>query len=110
MEGIFIVKNELKEKVGMLLIDFGIMPTLQGFYYILDAVDMFEINKNAMEIYEEISKKNNKTLKNVEHSIRYALKKIDYEKARAYFGDIDKLNSIQLISILAWKEKMNGEL
>lgn len=108
--GIYILKNEIKEKVGSLLINFGITPTLQGFYYILDAVDIFEKNKNGMEIYEELSEKNGKSLRNIEHCIRYAFSKMDCEKAKKYFGEIDKLNNMQLISILAWKEKGNEVL
>lgn len=96
--------NELKDKVGDLLIGFGITPALKGFYYILDAVEIFKENPKikAMDMYEVISIRHNTEASRVERSIRHAFSKVsEYDKVN-YFGDV-KYSNMGYISIIAWK-------
>lgn len=98
--------NEFKDKIGNLLIGWGITPNLKGFYYILDAVEVFSENPNikALDMQELIAIRHNTEANMVEISIRYAFSKIsEYDKVN-YFGDV-KYSNMGYISIIAWKER-----
>lgn len=98
------IGNKLKDKVVDLLIGFGITPSLKGFYYILDAVEVFIDNPNIkfMDMYEVIAIRHNTEARRVERSIRHAFSKIsEYDKVY-YFGDV-KYSNTGYISIIAWK-------
>lgn len=102
--------NELKDRVGNLLISFGVTPALKGFYYILDAVEIFVDNPSikTMDMYEVIAIRHNTESKRVNRSLVHAFSKIsEYHKA-SYFGDI-KYSNMGYISIIAWKERLNYE-
>lgn len=102
--------NALKDRVGDLLISFGVTPALKGFYYILDAVEIYIGNPGikAMDMYEVIAIRHNTEAARVDRSLRHAFSKIsEYHKA-SYFGDV-KYTNIGYISIIAWKERVNHE-
>ena len=102
--------NALKDKVGDLLISFGVTPALKGFYYILDAVEIYIGNPGikAMDMYEVIAIRHNTEAGRVDRSLRHAFSKIsEYHKA-SYFGDV-KYTNMGYISIIAWKERVNHE-
>lgn len=104
------MNNELKDKVGDLLISWGVTPSLKGFYYILDAVDIFANNPEikAMDMLEVIAIRHNTESKRVERSLRHAFSKIsEYHKVN-FFGDV-KYSNMGYISILAWKVRINHE-
>lgn len=61
-----------------LLMRIGISSNMNGFHYILEAVDIIEkqkIHTNMAHIYKMISKKYNNTCSGAERAIRYALGK-----------------------------------
>ena len=98
--------NEFKDKIGNLLIGWGITPNLKGFYYILEAVEIFSNNPNikASDMQEVIAIRHNTVANRVERSIRHAFSKIsEYDKVN-YFGDV-KYSNMGYISIIAWKER-----
>ena len=98
--------NEFKDKIGNLLIGWGITPINNGFYYIIDAVEMFKENPNvkAMEVYKALAEKCGSTSDRVNRCIRHAFSKIsEYDKVN-YFGDV-KYSNMGYISIIAWKER-----
>lgn len=100
------IGNKLKDKVVDLLIGFGITPSLKGFYYILDAVEVFIDNPNIkfMDMYEVIANRHSTVKSRVERCIRHAFSKIsEYDKVN-YFGDA-AYSSTSYISIIAWKIK-----
>ena len=100
--------NEFKDKIGNLLIGWGITPNLKGFYYILDAVEVFSENPNikASDMQEIIAIRHNTESNLVERSLRHAFSKIsEYDKVN-YFGDV-KYSNMGYISIIAWKERCN---
>ena len=104
------MSNELKDRVGYLLISFGVTPALKGFYYILDAVEIVANNQNikTMDMYEIIAIRHNTEACRVDRSLRHAFSKIsEYHKAN-YFGDV-KYSNMGYISIIAWKERLNRE-
>ena len=104
------MRNELKDKVGTLLIHLGITPSIKGFYYILDAVDIFANNPSmkAKDIFEIIAIRHDTTYARVERALRFAFLKMNEEKTIEYFGSSDYA-SMGFISIIAWKEGMNNE-
>ena len=98
--------NEFKDKIGNLLIGWGITPNLKGFYYILDAVEthMELPDIQAGTLYQLIAEKHDTDWRRVERSIRHAFSKIsEYDKVN-YFGDV-KYSNMGYISIIAWKER-----
>lgn len=102
--------NSLKDRVGDLLISFGVTPALKGFYYILDAVEIYTANPGikTMDMYEVIAIRHNTEAGRVDRSLRYAFSKIsEYHKA-SYFGDV-KHSNVGYISIIAWKERVKHE-
>ena len=102
--------NALKDRVRDSLIELGVTPALKGFYYILDAVEIYTDNPGikAMDMYEVIAIRHNTEAKRVDRSLRHAFSKIsEYHKAN-YFGDI-KYSNMGYISIIAWKERLNNE-
>lgn len=103
------MRNELKDKVGDLLINLGIAPSIKGFYYILDAVEIFTKNPatKSKDILEIIAIRHNATSARVERALRFAFLKMDEEKAIEYFGS-NNYASMGYISIIAWKEGMNN--
>lgn len=104
------MSNALKDRIGDLLISFGVTPALKGFYYILDAVEIFISNPEikAMDMYEVIAIRHTTESHRVNKSIDRAFSKIsEYHKAN-YFGDI-KYSNMGYISIIAWKERANHE-
>jgi type I site-specific restriction-modification system R (restriction) subunit len=93
----------LKERTYDALIDFGIDPSKKGFNYIVDAVELFDPDKKACEMYEEIAKLHATSAANVERAMRYAFSSMDYksEMVKEFFGK--KFTNIGYISILRWK-------
>ena len=94
--------NELEKKIGNVLITLGITPTLKGFYYILDAVTMFDVDERAMQLYEKVAIKNETETDNVVRNIKYSFSKMNREKRIEYFGAIKHCSD--LISVIAWRE------
>lgn len=102
--------NALKDRVGDLLVELGVTPALKGFYYILDAVEIYTGNPGikAMDMYEVIAIRHNTEASRVNKSIMHAFSKIsEYHKAN-YFGDV-KYSNMGYIIIIAWKERINRE-
>ena len=95
--------DEQKRKIGDVLIALGITPTLKGFYYILDAVTMFDVEEKAMELYEKVAIKNETETDNVVRNIKYSFSKMNKEKRLEYFGAIKHCSD--LISVIDWREK-----
>lgn len=93
----------LREKTYDALMEFGILPTVNGFNYIIDAVEMFDPDMKATELYEEVARENNTTATKVERSMRYAFTRMDYKDAmiQDFFGK--KFTTFGYISILHWK-------
>lgn len=106
------MKNcSMEQRVGELLINFGIAPSLKGFQYIIDAVCLWDGEKTGEVIYMEIAKKRECRADSVERAIRNAFRKLDFDnpEIRAYFGNIKRMN-VELISLIAWKLSMEAEV
>lgn len=102
--------NKLKDRVGDVLIGLGVTPALKGFFYILDAVEIFSNNPNikTMDILEVIAIRHNTEAGRVDRSMRHAFSKISDANKKEYFGDI-KYSNMGYISIIAWKDRINHE-
>lgn len=98
------MNSETKARIGNLLIDFGIAPSLLGFYYIIEAVEIYNMAKSITKIYEEIAIKYNTNKGNVERSIRHAFDKVNENARKTYFKGVAHKNA-EYISMLAWNEK-----
>jgi hypothetical protein len=64
------------------LINLGIYPNLQGFYYILEAVEIMQNTKEhikTMDIYELVAKVYNKSITQIERNIRHVIE-VAYKK------------------------------
>lgn len=98
------MNSETKTRIGNLLIDFGIAPSALGFYYIIEAVEIYNIGKSITKIYEEIAIKYNTNKANVESCIRHAFDKVNQDVRATYFKGVEHRNA-EYISIIAWNEK-----
>lgn len=93
----------LEDKVYETLLEFGIKPHLNGFRYIINAVENYEVDIKAMELYNIVARNFETTPKRVERAIRHAFSTMDFksENVQEFFGK--KFTNIGYISILKWK-------
>lgn len=98
----------MEKKVANALMAMGLLPNLNGFSYIMDAVCMVadDISKpvKVREIYDSVGKKHNVKAANVERNIRFCVSKILHERndfCMKYIGDYKYLTNSQFISIFA---------
>lgn len=94
----------LREKTYDALIAFGVNPRSHGLYYIIEAVEMFEPELKAMELYRLIGQRHGKTPELIERAIRYSFNQMDFksEEVGEFFGG-KKFTNIGYISILHFK-------
>jgi len=81
------VERRRKMNTREQLINLGIYPNLQGFYFTLEAVEIIQKSKErlkTMDIYKQVAKKYNKTAMQVERNIRHVIE-VAYSK-----GTIDE--------------------
>lgn len=104
--------NTIEERIGDLLISFGIYPNLHGFYYIIDFVKIYSSgNQKSAYIYAQIAKRHDTTAAGVERCIRHAFSKLNFEKEDVvqFFGE-RQLSNTEYINIIVWKLKKEGDV
>ena len=103
------MNNELRQRVGDLLIDFGISPSYTGFNFIIDSVEIFAENPNikGQDIYEILAIRYKCTSSYVHKSIINAFSKLSEHHKISYFGNI-KYSNMGYISTMAWKERLRN--
>lgn len=82
-------------KAEQLLIELGIYPSLRGFKYICEALEMLKSGEyQVTELYRKIGEHHNSPDYTVERNIRCALSKINYEKPIAvkYLSECPRTN------------------
>ena len=78
-----LIEKSLEQRVGELLIQWGIAPSLKGFHCIIDAVCLWDGQKGAIEIYWDVADKQGETKAAVERAIRTAFSKLDMSKKKS---------------------------
>lgn len=104
--------NRVEERIGDLLISFGISPSLHGFYYIIDFVKIYSEEKQKITaVYAQIAKRHDTTASRVERCIRHAFSRLDFENEEVvkFFGD-KKMTNADYISIISWKLKKEEDI
>lgn len=95
----------MEKKNVKILLDVGLPRNLKGFDYIVDAISIIDrdglSDMKWVALYYEIGKKYDRSDKQVERSIRYALwcirdKPADYDIAEKYFGFVNCTNAATL--------------
>lgn len=101
---VHMAEKSIKEKAGNLLISFGMDPSWKGFWYITEAVELFNDGKMVTDCCREIAKRNNCQYSAVERAMQNAFNKLDWDKdcVKEFFGNVKRSNST-LIGMLVWK-------
>lgn len=68
-------KRDLSSKIKDVLLDIGVAPNLNGFGYLVEAINIKieQPEESAMGIYSQIAQNNNTTCSRVERGIRHAI-------------------------------------
>lgn len=95
----------MKKKAADALIEMGVPANLQGFFYIMDAIEIYAqdesyITSKQVALYQKIADMHNTSWTGVERCIRHA-----FEKAVTY-GNLDSLNKY----MTAAQKPTNGNL
>lgn len=98
------MEKNMRERTGELLIYFGVDPGRKGFWYIVDAVELFQKNKSITECFRQIAKRENANASAIERATMNAFKKLNWEKesVKEFFGDVPRTNGA-LIGVIVWK-------
>lgn len=101
-------EKSIREKAGDLLISFGMDPSWKGFWYIVDAVELFVDGNSVADCCRKIAKRKNCEYSAVERAMQNAFNKLDWDKdcVKDFFGDVKRSNGA-LIGMLVWKLKKN---
>ena len=91
-----LIEKSLEQRVGELLIQWGIAPSLKGFHCIIDAVCLWDGQKGAIEIYWDVADKQGEKRQRqptchshweqkdiYERAIRTAFSKLDMSKKKS---------------------------
>ena len=80
----------MKNKAVNALIEMGMPADIKGFYYIVDAMVLFENKKwreaQTTALYHQIAKQNDTTASRVERAMRHAFQKVTTK------GDLEVVN------------------
>ena len=86
-----------------ILMSYKIMPNLEGFTYICDAMDILwkkgKSSYPSMQIYKEIAAKHDVSHQSVERSIRYAIRRANTDHD-TIFGFLDNITCSVFLSTL----------
>lgn len=65
-----------RKNIERALLEDGIMPNLKGFYYLVDAIEMYQPTMDFVKVlYKKVADKNGTSWQNVERGIRHAITK-----------------------------------
>lgn len=99
----------MREKITQKLLELGIKPSLKGFYYLVDAIEICADDRNAMigDVYKQIAESNMSTYSRVERSVRHAITKVDFSSKEIveFLNANKRLTSKEFITIFALKIK-----
>ena len=102
--------TDLKKRTGDFLIELGIFPSLIGFHYMLDAIDVIVENPkiSGNDLYEIISIRHNANSAQVRRNIVYAVSTMSEDAKKKYFN-FNHNSLFSYLSIIAWKVGNNDE-
>lgn len=103
----------MKNRIGNILIELGITPDLNGFNYIITALELIKTSGNLkiIDLYGLVAKQHNTTVTRTERCIRSAFRKMDRQSDayKKYVG-INNPKNGSVLHTLAFrlKEIENG--
>ena len=105
---VHMAEKSIREKAGDLLISFGMDPSWKGFWYIVDAVELFVDGNSVTDCCRKIAKRKNCEYSAVERAMQNAFNKLDWDKdyVKDFFGDVKRSNGA-LIALMVWKLTKN---